>query len=38
LKGGTVIVDVKNNEITFDVKKGKKGSIVEKETFKEDEE
>src|ERR1035437_7514476 len=26
LKGGTVIVDVKNNEITFDVKKGKKGS------------
>ncbi len=31
LKGGTVIVDVKNNDITFNVKKGKKGSIVEKE-------
>jgi len=31
LKGGTVIVDVKNNDITFNVKKGKRGSIVEKE-------
>jgi ATP-dependent Clp protease ATP-binding subunit ClpB len=38
LKGGTVTIDEKNNELTFDVKKGKKGSIVEKESFKEDEE
>ncbi len=31
LKGGTVIIDVKNNELTFEVKKGKKGMIIERE-------
>ncbi len=31
LKGGTVTVDIKNNTVSFGVKKGKKGSIVEKE-------
>jgi ATP-dependent Clp protease ATP-binding subunit ClpA len=35
LKGGTVIIDVKNNELSFEVKKGKKGSILEREMFKE---
>jgi ATP-dependent Clp protease ATP-binding subunit ClpB len=35
VKGGTVVVDVKNNELSFEVKKGKKGSILEKEMFKE---
>ncbi len=29
LKGGVVTVDVKNNEFTFDVKKGRKGSLIE---------
>lgn len=28
MKGGTVMVQVKNNELTFDVKKGKKGSLI----------
>ena len=36
LKGGTVSVDIKNNELTFDVKKGKRGSIVEKELLYQD--
>ncbi|MFA6050944.1 MAG: hypothetical protein WC761_07215, partial [Candidatus Paceibacterota bacterium] len=27
-KGGVISVDVKNNELTFDVKKGRKGSII----------
>ncbi len=36
LKGGIVSVDVKNNDLTFDVKKGKKGSIVEKELLYQD--
>lgn len=27
-KGGTITVDVKNNELTFDIKKGRRGSIV----------
>ena len=31
LRGGTVIVDIKNNDISFDVKKGKKGMILERE-------
>ena len=31
VKGGTVSVGLKNNELTFDIKKGKKGSIIEKE-------
>ena len=35
LKGGTVIVDVKNNELTFEIKKGRKGLIVEREIFEE---
>ncbi len=29
MKGGIVSVDVKNGEFTFDVKKGKKGSLIE---------
>ncbi|MEK7390889.1 MAG: AAA family ATPase [Patescibacteria group bacterium] len=29
VKGGTVTVDVKNNEFVFDVKKGRKGSLIE---------
>ncbi len=29
IKGGTVIIGLKNNELTFEVKKGKRGSIVE---------
>jgi ATP-dependent Clp protease ATP-binding subunit ClpB len=29
LKGGVVTVDVKNNEFVFDVKKGRKGSLIE---------
>lgn len=29
LKGGTVTVDIKNNEFVFDVKKGRKGSLIE---------
>ncbi len=29
LRGGIVTVDVKNNEFTFDVKKGKRGSLIE---------
>ena len=33
LKGGTVTMGLKNNEFTFDIKKGKKGSIVAKEIF-----
>ncbi len=28
-RGGVVIVDVKNNEFVFDVKKGRKGSLIE---------
>jgi ATP-dependent Clp protease ATP-binding subunit ClpB len=31
LKGGTVIIDLKNNNLTFEIKKGKKGMIVERE-------
>ena len=31
LKGGTVIVDIKNNDISFEVKKGKRGMILERE-------
>ena len=31
LKGGIVTIDVKNKELTFDVKKGKKGMIIERE-------
>jgi ATP-dependent Clp protease ATP-binding subunit ClpB len=31
LKGGVVYVDIKNDEIVFDSKKGKKGMIVERE-------
>ena len=31
LKGGTVIIDMKNNELTFDIKKGRKGMIVARE-------
>jgi len=30
-RGGTVIIGLKNNELTFDVKKGRRGVIVEKE-------
>ncbi len=29
VKGGSVFVDVKNGEFTFDVKKGRKGSLIE---------
>ncbi len=29
VKGGVVTVDVKNNEFTFDVKRGRKGSLIE---------
>ncbi len=29
MKGGTVSVSVKNNELVFDVKKGRKGAIIE---------
>ena len=29
MKGGSVFVDVKNSEFTFDIKKGRKGSIIE---------
>ena len=29
VRGGTVTVDVKNNEFVFDVKKGKRGSLIE---------
>jgi ATP-dependent Clp protease ATP-binding subunit ClpB len=29
VRGGIVTVDVKNNEFTFDVKKGRKGSLIE---------
>jgi hypothetical protein len=28
-KGGTVIIGLKNKELTFDIKKGKKGAIIE---------
>ena len=28
-RGGIVVVDVKNNEFVFDVKKGRKGSLIE---------
>jgi len=31
VKGGIVSIGLKNNELTFDIKKGKRGSIVEKE-------
>jgi len=31
VKGGTVIVDVRNNSLTFEIKKGRKGMIVERE-------
>ena len=31
LKGGTVIVDIKNDEMSFSVKKGKKGMILERQ-------
>lgn len=31
VKGGTVSVDIKNNEFTFDVKKGRKGSLIEEQ-------
>jgi ATP-dependent Clp protease ATP-binding subunit ClpB len=31
LKGGTVIIDIKNNNLTFEIKKGKKGMILERE-------
>ncbi len=34
LKGGTVTIDVKNKELTFDVKKGKKGMIIERELIR----
>ena len=29
MKGGTVSVSVKNDELVFDVKKGRKGAIIE---------
>lgn len=29
VRGGIVVVDAKNNEFTFDVKKGRKGSLIE---------
>jgi hypothetical protein len=28
-RGGVVTVDVKNNEFTFDVKNGRRGSLIE---------
>ncbi len=28
VKGGNVSIDVQNNELAFDVKKGKKGSLI----------
>ena len=31
LKGGTVVIDIKNNALSFDVKKGKKGMIIERQ-------
>ena len=31
VKGGIVSIGLKNNELTFDIKKGKRGSIIEKE-------
>lgn len=31
MKGGIITVDVKNNDISFDVKKGRKGMILERE-------
>jgi len=31
LKGGTVIVDIKNNDLSFEVRKGKKGMILERQ-------
>jgi len=34
IKGGTVIIGMKNDELTFDVKKGKRGSIIEVEGVK----
>ncbi len=33
VKGGTINVDVKNNELVFDIKKGKKGNIIGEEFF-----
>ncbi len=35
VKGGTVTISLKNNELTFEVKKGKRGAILEKEFLKE---
>jgi len=31
LKGGTVMVDIKNNDLSFEVKKGKKGMIIQRQ-------
>lgn len=31
LKGGTVIVDIKNKDLSFEIKKGKKGMILERQ-------
>ena len=31
LKGGTVIIDIKNDEMSFSVKKGRKGMILERQ-------
>lgn len=33
VKGGTINVDVKNNELVFDIKKGRKGNIIGEEFF-----
>jgi hypothetical protein len=33
VKGGVIVVGVKNNELSFDVKKGKKGSLIGEEFF-----
>ena len=35
VKGGTVTIGLKNNQLTFDVKKGKRGAILEKEFLRE---
>ena len=35
VKGGTVTIGLKNNELTFEVKKGKRGAILEKEFLRE---